>query len=241
MFQPREYVCRVCTNRFIGTFHERGCCSNPCRFWSKVSRAGPDECWLWLASRAKAPFDYGRFHLRREGVAVASFAHRVAFILHNGIALNAIDVPVVRHTCDNPPCCNPAHLLAGTHADNMRDMHDRGRYRGGGDAVSAAHARLFLPRGERHPQAKLDADKVQLIRTSGLTVTQLSRALGISRSSVGRVRDRKTWQHLPLCRRGLFRLVKGRHAVCFYFITSTGRASRGGGTGWSVRRSVRAL
>lgn len=44
---------------------------------------------------------------------------------------------VVRHTCDNPKCINPAHLLIGTVADNVADMDQRGRrgFRRGRSAV----------------------------------------------------------------------------------------------------------
>lgn len=34
---------------------------------------------------------------------------------------------VVRHTCDNPRCINPHHLVPGTVADNNRDRATRGR------------------------------------------------------------------------------------------------------------------
>lgn len=33
------------------------------------------------------------------------------------------------HSCDNPICCNPAHLRFDTRLSNVRDMHDRGRAR----------------------------------------------------------------------------------------------------------------
>lgn len=63
--------------------------------------------------------------LTREGKAAG--AHRVAFARHHRIPMEDIRGKVIRHTCDNPRCINPYHLLVGTHADNMRDKAVRGR------------------------------------------------------------------------------------------------------------------
>ena len=86
------------------------------RFWAKVEVRGGDECWPWKAGLLEG--GYGQFAVNR----VPTSAHRVAFFLANGYW------PVVgRHTCDNPPCCNPNHVVDGTHEDNMKDMVSRGR------------------------------------------------------------------------------------------------------------------
>lgn len=53
--------------------------------------------------------------------------HRVVFAKKLGIELSSLAGVVVRHTCDNPRCINPAHLIAGTKADNNRDRAERGR------------------------------------------------------------------------------------------------------------------
>lgn len=34
---------------------------------------------------------------------------------------------VARHTCDNPPCCNPLHIIDGDTRANALDASDRGR------------------------------------------------------------------------------------------------------------------
>lgn len=106
------------------TRHERAVT----RFWSRVDKSGgPDACWPWTGGRGN---QYGK----AGGVIPGEqFAHRVAFILTNGRKPEAAQLfrgaACVLHSCDNPPCCNPAHLREGTMADNMRDRDERGRDR----------------------------------------------------------------------------------------------------------------
>jgi hypothetical protein len=51
--------------------------------------------------------------------------HVMAYIVAKGSVPPGM---VVRHTCDNPPCINPEHLLIGTKADNAADMVERRRH-----------------------------------------------------------------------------------------------------------------
>ena len=94
----------------------------PSRFWSKVDRRGPDECWPWKG--ALIPNGYGSLGtVEVDGrVRTQVGAHRVSFFIANGYWPR-----MVRHTCDNPPCVNPAHLLSGDAKSNAQDMLDRGR------------------------------------------------------------------------------------------------------------------
>lgn len=68
----------------------------------------------------------GYSQVRHEGRL--TYRHRLAYCQHHGVTLDSIDGQVVRHTCDNSRCINPAHLILGTHADNSRDMVERGRH-----------------------------------------------------------------------------------------------------------------
>lgn len=50
--------------------------------------------------------------------------HRIVWELYNGRSAEGL---VIRHSCDNPKCINPEHLLLGTVAENVRDMDMRNR------------------------------------------------------------------------------------------------------------------
>lgn len=87
------------------------------RFLSKTRRA-ENGCLIWTAGRVR--YGYGGFMY--EGRLVS--AHRFAYELVNSPIPDGM---MVLHSCDNPPCVEPDHLRVGTHADNMRDMTERGR------------------------------------------------------------------------------------------------------------------
>lgn len=68
-------------------------------------------CWLWTARTNKG---YGQFR-DEEGATVA--AHRWAY--EHFVGPLPPDRQFLDHfACDNPPCCNPAHVVPVTHAEN---------------------------------------------------------------------------------------------------------------------------
>lgn len=147
------------------------------RFWEKVDIGEPDECWPW-----KAGVDghgYGVF----VGIGPRKLAHRVAFELTNG----ATDL-LVLHKCDNPSCCNPAHLFAGSHQDNMDDMFAKGRQRGG-----------YFETGENHVGHRLTEVLVKQMRrehAAGRTYAELADDYGYGYSTIRNAVLGITWRHV---------------------------------------------
>jgi hypothetical protein len=83
------------------------------------------------------------------------------------------------HTCDNPPCCNPAHLFEGTHQANVDDMVAKGRGATGDRNGARLHPELLHPATKLTPQ---QADEIRARALAGEDRAALAREFGVSRS-----------------------------------------------------------
>lgn len=151
------------------------------RFWKNVQKAGPDECWLWLAGRTRQ--GYGKFTVRVDVNKERTLgAHRVAWRLTH----DREPVGLLCHRCNNPPCVNPAHLYEGTIQTNAVDRAAAGHDRRGEDSGKAKLTEALVTeiRAAYQPGAR-NAGPVALARRFALPV-----------STVRNVVYRLTWTHL---------------------------------------------
>lgn len=145
------------------------------RFWQKIAKGKDDECWNWTASCAgkgygqiKPPKGFGRRN---------HYAHRVAFTLTHGGIPDGLEIC---HRCDNPKCCNPRHLFAGTRADNAADMAEKMR----------------STWGERSGTCKLTTEQVEELRdelSAGTPQRVIADYFGISQAQVSRIARGEQW------------------------------------------------
>jgi hypothetical protein len=138
------------------------------RFVSKIEVT--ETCWLWRGGRytQRESLPYGRFKLGRK----MENAHRIAYVIFVG---QIPDKMHVLHRCDNPPCVNPAHLFAGTQAENNRDMTAKGRH--------------WSPPPTRFNAKITEAQEAEIrsLRASGESVRFLADRYGLSAASITRI------------------------------------------------------
>lgn len=138
-------------------------------------------CWEWIGPKQSR--GYGVVNLNGD----STLAHRLAYKSVKGLIQ---DGKVIRHKCDNPPCCNPAHLIQCTQAANMLDMKRKGRA-----------SRVPKANGDANGNSKLDAETVLKIRaayaTGQFTLAEVAQQFGVDRSNVGYIVKRKIWGWLP--------------------------------------------
>lgn len=150
------------------------------RFWQKVDKRGPDECWDWTASTRSAGYGQLKLSKSRSNESAHIISYRIAKGCTNGLC--------VCHSCDRPVCCNTAHLFLGTHLDNSKDKIAKGRARTGDQT------------GERNARAVLTEKEVlcilRLVRT-GLNNCEIGYLFGVTHSMISAIRLNKAWRHVP--------------------------------------------
>ncbi len=151
------------------------------RFAIKFHRGAPDECWEWIAGRG--PDNYGIFWAGDRypsGQPVTVGAHRYAYLTFIGPIPQGHEVC---HSCDNPPCVNPAHLYTDTHANNSARSWKLGRNKG-------------MP-GEMNGRAKLTAEDVRHIRETYTgkrgELVGFARRYEVATITIANVLARKSW------------------------------------------------
>lgn len=141
------------------------------RFWKKVDRRGPDECWEWKAAFCSG--GYGHLRVNKRLIS----AHKFSYELHFG-PLNGL---FCLHKCDNPKCVNPAHLFTGTQAENIEDMREKGR---------VAH-------GKTHYLSKLTPNRIEaarLYRKNGWSFMKIAKRFNVSEPSLWRALNGRSWK-----------------------------------------------
>jgi hypothetical protein len=141
------------------------------RFWEKVKKDGPEDCWIWLSVINHE--GYGRLWF----LGRFNQAHRLSWEFTNG------PIPEGRfvcHKCDNPTCVNPAHLFLGTNEENMMDCFQKGRR-------SKSGARLKPPEVEeiRRRYSNKEASSHKMAKEYGVSKTQILRIV-----------KNRCWQHI---------------------------------------------
>ena len=81
------------------------------RFWSKVNKTGPNECWEWTA--VKNPHGGGIFWTGSGFIS----ARKMSFFIKN----SRLPVGQIVSSCGNNGCVNPAHFEPAAYADLVRE------------------------------------------------------------------------------------------------------------------------
>lgn len=139
-------------------------------------------CWLYNGKK-RSGSDYGQATIysasarpRKRTFSI----HRISYAFYTGVDPRHL---LVMHACDTPLCINPAHLAAGTHVDNMRDMVTKGR----------------STSGELNPRCKLTEPQViEVVRLikEGWQNTEIAKAMNVSHGMVSLIRHKKAWGRL---------------------------------------------
>ena len=136
-------------------------------FYDKLTPNG--DCLEWTLGKHRQ--GYGLTKYKDKMVTT----HRLAMMIEG----NDIDGWHVLHSCDNPPCCNPAHLRLGTHKENMEDRSDRGNRRNYSKTLTVEQ---ILEIREKH--------------ANGIRGIDMSKEYDVSKATISCIVNRVTWKNI---------------------------------------------
>lgn len=187
----KEKICEICNKSFLARNTQVGkYCSQKCRgigvnkpipvedrIYKFIDKKEENDCWNFLGFKNSDGYGIiGTSSGKSEG------AHRVIYRIEKG------EIPignVIMHTCDNPSCCNPNHLILGSQHENIIDMttKNRGVYQ----------------KGEDSHLSKLSQNQVIEIRNkyTGLRgqKSKLAKEYNVRPSTITNILSRKTWKN----------------------------------------------
>lgn len=135
------------------------------RFWSKVDVRGKSACWEWKANKVHG---YGMLATKSKSAPIK--AHRLSWMIHYGEIPSGM---AICHSCDNPGCVNPNHLMLGTQKANMIDAAKKGKMKF-----------FHIGTGEDNNAAKLSNEQVLSLRkdyaTGKFTYQEIAEKYGVS-------------------------------------------------------------
>lgn len=141
---------------------------------AKKTKRAENGCLEWTGATAGKGYGLTSFgkELRH------CYAHRLSYALHHGI--HPKFEGVVRHTCDNPRCTEPAHLILGTTAENISDKVAKRRHHFGAKCYNA----------------KLTDDAVRAIRADTRPDPVIAKEYGVTPMTIGKIQRGERWAHV---------------------------------------------
>lgn len=139
------------------------------RMLEKPTEETPSGCFVWTGTKNSG--NYGLITFNGSQV----LAHRFVYMMMH--PSENISSKVIMHTCDNPSCVNPEHLISGTQSENMLDCSSKGRY-------------------GSHRTSKLTEDQVREIKYSLLPPRFYCQKYSVGKSTISAIRTGTTWSHI---------------------------------------------
>jgi hypothetical protein len=140
----------------------------PDSFWNKVNKT--ETCWLWTG--LIMPAGYGQVYFNGE----THLTHRLS--LSHSLGRPIGDGLVIRHSCRNRHCLNPAHLQEGTYKDNYADS-----------IIDGTNAK-----GETQGHSKLTEQQVREIRASDKRNCELAKIYNVHKGTISHIKRGINWK-----------------------------------------------